>query len=91
MATLHDVDPLDGAGWRRTILDYAAPDSRARAAQLARMRNWAAPSWDDHFAAVDGLLAQAAARSAVTIASPARRIDRPVLTAPLPASPVPAE
>lgn len=85
------LDPLDGAGWRRTILDYAAPDSRARAAQLARMRAWAPPCWDDHFAAVDGLLAQAAARNAVTIASSARRLDRPVVAAPLPASPVPAE
>jgi glycosyltransferase involved in cell wall biosynthesis len=58
------LDPLDGAAWRRLVLDYAAPDSRARAAQLSRMRAWQAPSWADHFAEVDGLLAQVAARNA---------------------------
>ncbi|MEO3470244.1 glycosyltransferase [Roseomonas sp. CAU 1739] len=56
------LDPLDGSGWRRMVLDYAAPDSRARSAQLARMRRWSPPSWDDHFDAVDGMLARVAAR-----------------------------
>jgi glycosyltransferase involved in cell wall biosynthesis len=64
------LDPLDGAAWRRLVLDYAAPDSRARAAQLARLRGWTPPSWDDHFARVDGLLAQVAARGA-----PAQRAE----------------
>ncbi|MDO9711999.1 glycosyltransferase family 4 protein [Paracraurococcus lichenis] len=48
--------PLDGLGWRRAILDYASPDSPARAAQLARLRQWQRPGWDAHFAAVDALL-----------------------------------
>nr|WP_221244375.1 glycosyltransferase family 1 protein [Neoroseomonas alkaliterrae] len=56
------LDPVDGAGWRRMILDYAAPESRNRAAQIARLRGWSAPRWDAHFAAVDGLLARVAAR-----------------------------
>jgi hypothetical protein len=64
------LDPLDGAGWRRTILDYAEPDSRARAAQLARLRHWRPPSWDDHFAAVEGLLARVVARAAAPQVAP---------------------
>ncbi|CAH0303672.1 glycosyltransferase [Roseomonas sp. CECT 9278] len=66
------LDPLDGAAWRRLVLDYAAPDSRARAAQLARLRHWSPPAWSDHFAAVDGLLAQVAARGAASVAAPQR-------------------
>jgi glycosyltransferase involved in cell wall biosynthesis len=66
------LDPLDGAGWRRTILDYAAPDSRARRAQLTRLRGWAAPGWAEHFNAVDGLLAQVAARHAAVPTAPRR-------------------
>ena len=31
------LDPLDGPGWRAAILDYAAPQSPRRAAQLARL------------------------------------------------------
>ena len=54
------LDPLDGPGWRRAILDYARPDSARRAAQLDRMRHWRSPDWDAHFAAVDGMLAQVA-------------------------------
>ena len=53
------LDPLDGAGWRSAILDYAQPGSQRRAAQLARLLNWMPPSWRDHFAAVDALIAQA--------------------------------
>lgn len=52
------LDPLDGAGWRRAILNYAEPHSNAHRAQLNRMRGWQAPTWDDHFAEVDDLLAQ---------------------------------
>ncbi|WP_211864185.1 glycosyltransferase [Neoroseomonas soli] len=68
------LDPLDGAGWRRMILDYAVPDSRARAAQFTRLRGWTAPRWDEHFAAVDGLLEQVAARNAPATAT-ARRTE----------------
>jgi len=64
------LDPLDGAAWRRLILDYAAPDSRARAAQLARLRAWTAPAWAEHFAIVDRLLAEVARRHAGAPARP---------------------
>lgn len=60
------LDPLDGAGWRRMVLDYAAPDSRARSAQLSRLRAWEPPAWACHFEAVDGLLARVAARHAAS-------------------------
>ncbi|MEP9360923.1 glycosyltransferase family 1 protein [Sphingomonas sp. KR3-1] len=42
------LDPLDGPGWRRSILDYADPASPARAAQLARLGCARRPTWDDH-------------------------------------------
>jgi len=91
------LDPLDGAGWRRMILDYATPDSRARAAQLARLRNWSPPAWADHFAAVNRLLeevtartAPAAAAASAPSASPAPApVRRPEPAPPRRAEPVP--
>ena len=50
------LPPLDGPAWRAAILDYAAPDSARRAAQLARLPGWRAPAWDAHFAAVERVL-----------------------------------
>lgn len=52
------LDPLDGPGWREAILEYAAPDSPRRAAQLARMPGWHAPSWHGHFTLVEDVLAE---------------------------------
>jgi len=51
------ADPLDGPGWRAAILDHARPDSAARTAQLARMRGWHPPTWEEHFAVVEEVLA----------------------------------
>jgi glycosyltransferase involved in cell wall biosynthesis len=53
------LDPLDGLGWRRAVMDYAQPASPRRAAQLRRLLGWRAPSWHDHFAAVGALIAEA--------------------------------
>lgn len=50
------LDPLDGAAWRSAVLDYAHPDSKARAAQIMRIAHWKQPSWSEHFAIVDQLL-----------------------------------
>lgn len=47
------LDPHDGAGWKRTILDYAQPVSLARMAQCQRMRTFRAPTWDAHFGMVE--------------------------------------
>jgi glycosyltransferase involved in cell wall biosynthesis len=53
------LDPLDGVGWRGAVIDYALPASPRRAAQLGRLSGWRAPSWQDHFAAVEALIAEA--------------------------------
>ncbi len=50
------LDPLDGLGWRDTVLDYARTDSPLRAAQLRRLHGFRAPSWDDHFSALEAAL-----------------------------------
>jgi glycosyltransferase involved in cell wall biosynthesis len=55
------LDPLDGPGWRDAVLDYAAPHSPRREAQLARLADWQPPCWDHHFAIVDRFLAGVAA------------------------------
>jgi glycosyltransferase involved in cell wall biosynthesis len=52
------LDPLDGPGWRRAVLDYAAPRSPRRMAQLARLADWRPPRWDEHFAMVDRFIAE---------------------------------
>jgi glycosyltransferase involved in cell wall biosynthesis len=71
------IDPLDGAGWRSTVLDYARPDSPCRRAQLHRLQHWAPPGWAEHFEIVDRLLGRLAERRvperALPPASPARR------------------
>jgi glycosyltransferase involved in cell wall biosynthesis len=54
-------DPLDGPGWRTAILDYAAPHSARRVAQLARLAGWRPPRWQDHFAIVERFIAEVAA------------------------------
>jgi glycosyltransferase involved in cell wall biosynthesis len=54
------LDPLDGPAWARAILDYAAPRSLRRQAQLARLSNWRAPTWEDHVGGVLDFLAETA-------------------------------
>jgi glycosyltransferase involved in cell wall biosynthesis len=58
------IDPLDGPGWHSAILDYAAPGSPRREAQLARLGGWDPPRWDHHFAIVDRFIAEVAAGAA---------------------------
>jgi glycosyltransferase involved in cell wall biosynthesis len=75
------LDPLDGAAWRRAVLDYADPASAARAAQLSRLASWRAPGWDAHFAAVDTLLesvvsGRAGEEAAAAPAPPAPALER---------------
>ncbi len=54
------IDPLDGPGWHSAILDYAAPGSSRRAAQLKRLSGWDPPRWDHHFGIVDRFIAEVA-------------------------------
>lgn len=58
------LDPLDGPGWRAAVLDYAAPRSPRREAQLARLAGWKPPRWETHFAIVDRFIAEVAASPA---------------------------
>lgn len=69
------LDPLDGMGWRRAILDYTRLNSPARAAQIARLSNWVVPTWADHFDKVDTLLARVVpqARRTALVAERVRR------------------
>lgn len=52
----HYLDPLDGPGWRQAVLEFMKPDSLERETQLARMANYAPPTWAQHFEVVDALL-----------------------------------
>lgn len=58
--TAHDIptylSALDAAAWHDTVLDYARDDSPPRAAQLARLQGFVAPSWAEHFARVEALM-----------------------------------
>lgn len=47
------LDPLNGLAWLAMIKDYSQPDSRTRAAQMARMEGFTAPDWARHFTLVD--------------------------------------
>lgn len=57
------ADPLDGRAWLAFIEDYMTPDGTQRAAQLARMGEFKAASWREHFATVDALLARLDAKA----------------------------
>lgn len=50
------LDPLDGRGWMRTILEYADDNGPARTAQLARLRRYTPPDWSRHFGTIDAWL-----------------------------------
>ena len=54
------LDPLDGLGWLEAIEAYSDETSPRRLAQLARMPGWVAPSWQEHFVTIRGILASSA-------------------------------
>lgn len=56
----HFLDPLDGPGWKKAILDYADPDRPDRDAMLARVADWSPPDWEGHIAIVNDLLSDVA-------------------------------
>lgn len=55
------LDPIDGLGWMQKIEAYAAPESPERAAQMARIADWNAPTWQRHFDIVTRFLADVCA------------------------------
>ncbi|MGE0312555.1 MAG: glycosyltransferase family 4 protein [Lautropia sp.] len=72
------LDPLDSAGWLQAVLDYSAPGHRRRERRIEAIRDFAAPTWADHFAKVDALMsridvARSASRQPREPAAPARR------------------
>lgn len=50
------LDPIDGLGWMKAVIDYSAPDSPRRAAQLDRMLGWSPVSWSEHMERVVDLI-----------------------------------
>lgn len=52
------ADPIDGRRWMELVLDYAAPDSTLRQAQLGRIEGYRSTTWAQHFAIVDEFLAR---------------------------------
>lgn len=50
------LDPLDGPGWRRAILELGESASGTRAGLLARLAGYSPPTWEKHFAVVDPIL-----------------------------------
>ncbi len=52
------IDPLDGAKWLSTIIDYASGTSATRAAQLERIKHYQPPSWERHFSMLEACLAR---------------------------------
>jgi len=79
------LDPLDGLGWRRAVLDYARMNSQARSAQIARLQNWRVPTWADHFSKVDALLSHVTphARRTVLVSGESVRRGQRSAEAPL--------
>lgn len=55
------LDPLDGPGWHRAILDFADPLQPDRTALLGRIAAWSPPCWDAHIAIVNDLVTDIAA------------------------------
>lgn len=50
------LDPLDGPGWKRLILEYMKQGSSRREAQRQRIASYSPPTWEGHFRGVDALL-----------------------------------
>ncbi len=58
------VDPIDGFGWAKAVLDHAGPASRLRARQLERLAGFRAVRWEEHFQVVESLMETTLAASA---------------------------
>lgn len=54
----HFLDPLDGLGWRQTVENLAQPNSAMRRTLVERMAGRSLPTWTNHFATVEDVLAR---------------------------------
>ena len=50
------ISPIDGLGWRDTVVAYSDGEAARRARQIARLRDFVAPNWQRHFALADALV-----------------------------------
>lgn len=50
------LDPIDSLAWYNMIMEYYAPDSSSRAAQMQRLKHYQHWTWAKHFQQVDELL-----------------------------------
>jgi glycosyltransferase involved in cell wall biosynthesis len=50
------LDPLDGLGWKKALIDYASKNSTRREAQFVRLARWRGPTWQRHLDIVMPLL-----------------------------------
>ncbi|HET7317180.1 MAG TPA: glycosyltransferase family 1 protein, partial [Sphingomicrobium sp.] len=48
--------PDDDSAWEAAILDFAKPDSAARARQVEGMAAYCPPTWEEHFSSVEAWL-----------------------------------
>lgn len=48
----------DKAAWRQAVLEYARHDSAARSRQIARMAQFRAPTWAEHFTKIDDFISE---------------------------------
>lgn len=53
-------DAIDGLGWTAAIEDFCQPHSALREAQMAALETFRVPTWADHFAKADELIASLA-------------------------------
>ena len=53
------LDPMDGLGWKRSLVHYATVPSAARLAQCERIKFYKPPSWTEHFVVVEDLIGEA--------------------------------
>lgn len=66
------VDPLDGPGWARAILDFHKDGSPRLAAARARAARFVPPRWDDYFSSVGGFVDRILADDAAALAPTAK-------------------
>jgi glycosyltransferase involved in cell wall biosynthesis len=59
------LPPYDEEAWIEALFDYSHANSIRRAAQLARLQVFAAPSWASHFAAIEAFLEKIDGRKGV--------------------------
>jgi glycosyltransferase involved in cell wall biosynthesis len=55
------LDPLDGPGWQRAILELAGETEAQRVARRVRLRDWVPPTWEQHLSVVLDLVDELAA------------------------------